>query len=441
MSPTIAVILFVVFFALMIILSDKLKMSIGLLGLLFSFVLTGWFAGGSPMTVVGYFPTNTIITLFIASTFFCYVQQTGLFSGIVERIMYASKGHTAVVPFALFFCAAIVGGLGGAEVAPLLLSPIAFAIATYAGLNPLLAVVTTYAGTCLTGIGFWTSGGSSVRSLAEAEIGETASFMTSYESLFFLAIFFTCVYVIAYFVLKGNKLDKEKVAACLSEKPGALNRDQKFALVVVIAVVLVTMIPVLFQTLIWANPVTRWMSSHLALKQNCLIGILAFHIAKVGDSKDIFKNRIPWNSLVNIAGCCMIVNCAKDMGITDMLANALSSSIPAALIPAALLVISALLSFASNMFAIVPLFAPMAVALAEATGLNPATIVAIIICGCNATGLSPISMGGSLHLIGANEEQRAQVFKKQWLTAVIVMVAMTLVSLLGVWKVVDGIFF
>ena len=200
MSPVVAVILFVVFFALMIILSDKLKMSIGLLGLLFAFVLTGWVAGGNPMTVVNYFPTNTIITLFIASAFFCYVQQTGLFGGVVERIMHASKGKSAIVPFALFICAAVVGGLGGAEVAPLLLSPIAFAIVNYAGLNPLLAVITTYAGTCLTGIGFWTSGGSSVRSLAEAELGETASFMSSYQSLMFLAIFFTIVYIIAYFI-------------------------------------------------------------------------------------------------------------------------------------------------------------------------------------------------------------------------------------------------
>ncbi len=441
MSPVVAVILFVVFFALMIILSDKVKMSIGLLGLLFAFVLTGWVAGGNPMTVVGYFPTNTIITLFIASAFFCYVQQTGLFGGVVERIMHASKGKTAIVPFALFISAAIVGGLGGAEVAPLLLSPIAFAIVNYAGLNPLLAVITTYAGTCLTGIGFWTSGGSSVRSLAEAEIGETASFMSSYQSLMFLAIFFTIVFVVAYFILKGNKLDKERINAYLSEQPKPFTKEQKFAFVVVVIVVLLTMIPVLVQTLIAPNPVTGWMSTHLALKQNCLIGILVFHFAKIGDSKDIFKNKIPWTSLVNIAGCCMIVNCAKDLGITDMLAGLLTDAIPGYFIPAAILIISALLSFASNMFAIVPLFAPMAVVLGEAAGIHPATIVACIICGCNATGLSPVSMGGSLHQIGANDEQRAFIFKKQWLAAVIVMVAMALVSCLGVWQLVDKIFF
>ena len=60
MSPTLAVILFVVFFALMIILSDKLKMSIGLLGVLFAISAAG--LEGFSMAVVGYFPTNTIIT-------------------------------------------------------------------------------------------------------------------------------------------------------------------------------------------------------------------------------------------------------------------------------------------------------------------------------------------------------------------------------------------
>jgi len=441
MSPVVGVILFVVMFALMIILSDKIKMSIGLIGLLFAFILTGWVAGGNPMSVVNYFPTNTILTLFIASAFFCYVQQTGLFGGIVERIMYASKGKTAIVPIAIFLCSGIVGGMGGAEVAPLLLSPIAFAIVNYAGMHPLFAVITTYAGTCLTGIGFWTSGGSSVRSLAEAEIGEAASYISSYQALMFLALFFTIFFICAYIVFKGHKLDKERISAYLSKKPEPFTRDQKFAFVVVLIVVLVTMIPVLFQTLIAPNPVTAWMSTHLALKQNCLLGILAFHFAKIGDSKEIFKNKIPWTSLVNIAGCCMIVNSAKDLGITDMLASLLTDAIPGYFIPAAILVISALLSFASNMFAIVPLFAPMAVILGEAAGVHPATIVACIICGCNATGLSPVSMGGSLHQIGANDEQRAFIFKKQWLAAVIAMGSMTIVSLLGVWQLVDKLFF
>ncbi len=441
MSPVLAVILFVVFFVLMIVLSNKTKMPIGLLGVLFAFILAGWFAGSSPMAVVGYFPTNTIITLFIASAFFCFVQQTGLFSAVVERVMNASRGKTAIIPIALMLSAAIVGGLGGAEVAPLLMSPIAFTLVAVAGLNPLLAVISTYAGTCLTGIGFWTSGGSTVRSLAEASIGEAPSFISSYESLIFLACFFLVVFFIAYFIFKGNKLDPEKVEGYLSKNPEPLTKDQKFALKVVIGVILVTMVPVLIQTIIYKNPVTGWMSNHLALKQNCLIGILIFCIAGVGDAKEIFKNRIPWVSLVNIAGCCMIVNCAKDLGITDLLAQGLTSAIPAWLIPAALIIICALLSFASNMFAIVPMFAPMAAALAAATGLHEATLVACIIAGCNATGISPVSMGGSLHLIGANEEQRAAIFKKQWLTAVVIAVFMTVVSLLGVWKVLDGIFY
>ncbi|NLN07225.1 MAG: hypothetical protein GX167_06365 [Firmicutes bacterium] len=441
MSPTLAIILFVVFFALMVILSDKLKMSIGLLGALFAFILSGWFGKASPTAVVGYFPTNTIITLFIASTFFCYVQQTGVFGGIVERIMQASKGRTAVIPFALFICSAIVCALGGAEVTPLLLSPIAFAFVNHAGLHPLLAVISTYTGTIGAGLGFWTPGGSTVRALAEAEIGEVPSFITSYQSLFFLFVFSVVIYVCAYYILKGNRLDSAKVSEYLSKKPEPFTGEQKFALKVVAAVVVVTAVPVLFQTLIYPNPVTAWMSTHLALKQNCLLGVLAFHLAKIGDSKEIFKNRIPWSSFVNIAGCVMIVNCAKDLGITDLMANALSTSVPGYFIPAAILVISALLSFVSNMFGIVPLFAPMAAALGEASGLHPATIVACIIAGCNATGISPVSMGGSLHQIGANDEQRAFLFKKQWFTAVVFMLAMAAVSLLGVWKLVDNIFF
>ena len=441
MSPVLAVIIFVFFFVLMIVLSDKLGMLIGLLGMLFTFVMSGWFCGISPMAIVGYFPTNTILTLFIASTFFCYVQQTGVFGKLVERIMYSSKGHTALIPFAIMLCSALLACIGGAEVAPLLMSPIAFAIVNYAGLHPLLAVISTYSGTCLTGLFFWTGGGSTMRTIVEGLLDTDLSYTVSYESVLFLAIYFIIVFVVAYFVLKGNRLDKNKLESYFTHKPEQMDRNQKFALVTVICVILLTMVPVLIQTLIHPNPVTAWMSTHLALKQNCLLGVLAFHIAKVGDARDIMKNRIPWTSFINIGGCCMIVACAKDLGITDMLASALASSIPGWLIPAAIVLISALLSFTSNMFAIVPLFGPMAVVLGEAAGLNPATIIVCIIAGCNATGLSPVSMGGSLHQIGANEEQRAFIFKKQWLAALLVMIGMTIVSALGVWHLFDRIFF
>lgn len=441
MSPVLAVIIFVVFFALMVILSDKLGITIGILGMLFTFIMSGWFCGIAPAAIVGYFPTNTIITLFIASTFFCYVQQTGLFGGVVARIMHSSRGHTAFIPFALMISSAILACIGGAEVAPLLMSPIAFAIVSYAGLHPLLAVISTYCGTAITGMFFWTGGGSTMRTIVEGLLDEGASYTASYQAVLFLAAFFFIFFVCAFFASRKHKLDSERIGEYFSGDPEPLSRDQKFALVTVIIVILITMIPVLFQTLVYANPVTAWMSTHLALKQNCLLGVLAFHIAGVGDVKDIMKNRIPWTSFINIGGCCMIVACAKDLGITDMLANGLASAIPGWLIPAALVCISALLSFTSNQFAIVPLLGPMAVVLGEAAGLNPATIIVCIIVGCNATGISPVSMGGSLQLIGANEEQRASIFKKQWLTAVIVMLAMVLVSLLGVWKLLDGIFF
>ena len=183
----------------------------------------GWFGKASPMAVVGYFPTNTIITLFIASAFFCYVQQTGLFAGIVERIMQASKGYTAIIPIALFVCSAIVCALGGAEVTPLLLSPIAFAFVNYAGLHPLLAVISTYSGTVFTGLGFWTPGGSTVRALVEAEIMRFPP--SSPVTSVFSSCIFHCQFLCAYFILKATNLIKAEFQTFQSHSPSAGSKN------------------------------------------------------------------------------------------------------------------------------------------------------------------------------------------------------------------------
>ena len=441
MSPLVGLILFIVFFAAMIVFSSKLKINIGILGILFAFILAGWFGGVSPSTIVGYFPLSTIASLFCASLFFCYIVQTGVFTGIVERILYFTHGRTGAIAFALFLCSAVLAAIGGAEAAPLIMSPIAFAFVTYAGMNPLAALISCYFGTGFAGICFWASGGSAFRSLAEAVIGESASYTFSFETLLFLAVFYIICMVASYFLLKSYKMDPEKVKLYTSNKPEPFSSEQKRALGVLCVVIFFIVVPVVFQTLIYPNPVTEWLSQHLALKQACILGVIAFHILGIGDSKDIFKNHIPWGSFVSIGGCCMIVQCANALGIVDLLSNALTDAVPAFLIPAVIVALSALLSFASNAFAIIPLFAPMAPALAAATGLHEATICACILSGCVATGLSPISMGGSLWQIGASEEQREAIFTKQWLAAAITMIVMILISIIGAWNVVDGIFY
>jgi len=444
MSPVVGLILFIVFFALMVILSGKLNLNIGVLGIIFSFILAGWFGKMSANDIIATFPTGTIANLFCASLFFCYMGQTGVFTKVVQNVMYKTKGKTAIIAPAIFVCSAILAAIGGADPAPLIMSPIAFAFVTFAGMNPLMALCAGYFGSAFAGVVFWGGGGSAFRSLAEQSIGEEASYVFSYQTLLYLFVCYVIIFIIFDVVLKGYKMDPEKVKILCNEKPEPFTAEQRKAVMVLLVVILLVVVPSVFQTLIYKNPVTGWMSANLALKQSCLLGVLAFHFLKLIDvngAKEVFKNKVPWGSFVAIGGCCMIVQSATSLGITDMLSQVMQNNVPGWAIPAVLVAASALLSFVSNAFAIIPLFAPIAVTLTGVTGLHESTLVAAILCGCIATGLSPVSMGGALWQLGASEEQREQIFKKQWLSAVIVMIIITLTALIGGFKVLDAIFY
>jgi len=438
MSGATALILFFVFLVLMVLLSNKFKTNIGIYGFLAAFILAGWFFDVSPAKIVSYFPTSTIFTLFVTSLFFMYVQSTGVFNGIVGRILYISKGKTWLIPFALFIGAFVITALGGAETAPLIISPIAFSIVNMAGMDPLLAVMSCYLASSAAGTLYWTAGGSTMLNLALPHVGgDSAALSTMLMSSFSLIIFFLILFIIFYFTTKGHKLDKDKVS--FIEKPAPFNKTEKFGLYVVILVLVLALLPTIIQTFA-PNPVTKWASTHLGLKQACLIGILIFSVARVGNGNEILKNKVPWSSFIMIGGAVMIIGCAVDMGIIDMVSGWLGSVIPAYWIPTVIVLVCALMSFVSNVFSILPLLAPMIGPLSVISGLSPITLGACIICGCCATGLSPVSMGGTLAQIGATDEQRQAIFGRQWFAALCNLVLMLVYSALGWWQLVDKLF-
>jgi len=435
----VALILFIIVFVGAILVNKKTAANMGIVCMAGAFILGGWYAGTAPATIISYFPTSVLATLLFTTFMFGYINQTKMFNGIVDRILWATRGKTWFYPFALFICVILICAVGGNSTAPVIMSPIAFSIAAATGMNPLLAVISTYMGSSGMGMCSWTPGGVTFSGLMVSGCGDQAV-AACRTGVLTMLIGSTCFLVIAYFILGGNKLKDNGTFKV--EEPKPFNRDQKIAIAVLLGVVLITIIPGICKTFVKGDAlkVFNWMGSHLAVNQCASIAVVIFALLGVGDGRQVVKEMMPWGTLIDIGGAVMLINCAKDMGIIQMISDFASKSIPGWLLPCVCVLVAGLLSFVSNAMGILPLFCPIVSEMAAASGQKPAILCCCLLVGCVATGLSPVSMGGSLHSMGASREQREAIFGKQFLAAFLHLALYMVFALVGVFDLVGKVF-
>ena len=432
MTATVGLIVFMLAIVISIILGTKLKMNIGMVALAFTFLIGVTLSGLSGRSVSGLFPTNIFVTQLVATFFYGFASLNGAFNGIADRIIYRTKKVKGALPFVVLLCTILLSMMGaGAEATPVIMSPIAFMLAAEAGFHPILASLAVWVGSVCTIGATWTPGGAVAYSIWSPHLGEEAADATSlYIMLLLIAIGFITMLVVDFIYRKDLKEIE-------MEEPAPFTPIQKRSLMIVVIALLLMLIPAVLEALA-PNPVTKWISTHITVQVVCLVGSLIFVIMGLADPKEVFTKKIPWNSLITLAGMGTLVALAGELGIVDAIGGWIGDSVPAKFMPLMLVLVAGLLSYVVAASSVIyPLFAPKVPALAEGSGLSPILIAVSIMLGANISSFSPVSTGGSMAMLGASEEQRDIVMTGQFRFAMyflIIFVAIFgVLGLLGVF--------
>ena len=432
MTATVGLIVFMLAIVISIILGTKLKMNIGMVALAFTFLIGVTLSGLSGRSVSGLFPTNIFVTQLVATFFYGFASLNGAFNGIADRIIYRTKKVKGALPFVVLLCTILLSMMGaGAEATPVIMSPIAFMLAAEAGFHPILASLAVWVGSVCTIGATWRPGGAVAYSIWSPHLGEEAADATSlYIMLLLIAIGFITMLVVDFIYRKDLKEIE-------MEEPAPFTPIQKRSLMIVVIALLLMLIPAVLEALA-PNPVTKWISTHITVQVVCLVGSLIFVIMGLADPKEVFTKKIPWNSLITLAGMGTLVALAGELGIVDAIGGWIGDSVPAKFMPLMLVLVAGLLSYVVAASSVIyPLFAPMVPALAAASGLSPILIAVSIMLGANISSFSPVSTGGSMAMLGASEEQRDIVMTGQFRFAMyflIIFVAIFgVLGLLGVF--------
>lgn len=245
----------------------------------------------------------------------------------------------------------------------------------------------------------------------EAEPALTAPDSFSEEfKIFGFAIVFSLI-LIAIFRY-GFKANRNIGKGITFKKPEPFDKKQKMTLNLMLLMMAVVLVFPLLKLVMPGNGVIAAISSKIDVGLVAICFTVIALLMNLAPQKEVIA-RVPWNTIIMIAGAGMLIAVAVKAGTIDALSAWIGSNVPVALVPIAFSLVAAFMSFFSSTTGVV------APALAVSTGLNPAVLFACTVLGAQSSAISPFSSGGSL-ILGScgNEEERNALFNRLLFVAV-----------------------
>ncbi len=409
--------------AVAIFLGYRTKINTGLFCIVFAYIIGCFVMGMKPKEVIAFWPTNTMFVILSVSLFYNVAAINGTLEKMSGALLYACRKFPGLLPFALFAVAVILSVMGATYFTVLaFLAPITLVICDESKMDKLTGAVAINCG-ALCGGNFPTSNlGVVFRGLADTayeanpNLEAVESFGMEMQIFLFSMMFSLILVAIFRFGFKENRNIGKGV---VFNKPEAFSKEQKTTLNLMILMMVVVLIFPLLKMIMPGNAAIKYIAGKVDVGLVAIIFAVIALLLKLAPQKEAIA-RIPWNTIIMIAGAGMLIAVAVEAGTIDMLSNWVSSNVPKPLIPIAFSIIAAIMSFFSSTTGVVaPALFPLIPALAASTGLSAPVLFACTVLGAQSSAISPFSSGGSL-ILGSTpkEEDRNTLFNRLLMVAV-----------------------
>ena len=432
MTGTTLSILIIASIALAVFLGYKTGINTGLFCMVFAYAIGCFVMGLTPKNIISYWPTSTMFVILAVSLFYNVAAANGTLEKLSRTLLYACRSFPSMLPYALFFVAVILSVMGAAYFTVLaFLAPITMLICEESRMDKLTGAMAINCG-ALAGGNFPTAAlGVIFRGLMDEAYASTPDLasidsFSSTLTMFALAIVVSLILItIMRFAVPANRTIGKGVQFT---KPDSYNKVQKQTLSLIFIMMAVVLVFPLLKMLL---PHVKFISTVAGKIDVGLVAIVFAVIAlflKLAPQKEIIA-KVPWNTILMIAGAGMLIAVAVEAGTIDMLSAWIGSNVPVVMIPLAFSIVAAIMSFFSSTTGVVaPALFPLVPALAASTGLNPAVLFTCTVLGAQSSAISPFSSGGSLILGSCSkEEERNTLFNRLMFVAVPTSVALNAV--------------
>ena len=388
--------------ALAIFLGARTKINTGLFCMVFAYIIGCFVMGLKPKAIIGYWPTSTMFVILSVSLFYNVAAINGTLEKMSSSLLYACRKFPGLLPYALLAVAVILSVMGATYFTVLaFLAPITLLICEESKMDKLTGAIAINCG-ALAGGNFPTSNlGVVFRGLADTayennpDLTAIDTFGAEMQIFLFAVVFSIILVTIVRFGFKSNRNIGKGVEF---KKPEAFTAPQKTTLTLMIAMMVVVLIFPLLKVLMPANEAISSIAGKVDVGLVAIIFAVIALLLKLAPQKEAIA-RIPWNTIIMIAGAGMLIGVAVKAGF-----------------------------FSSTTGVVAPALFPLIPGLAEATGLSAISLFACTVLGAQSSAISPFSSGGSL-ILGScgNEEERNTLFNRLLFVAVPISVGVAAV--------------
>jgi di/tricarboxylate transporter len=405
-SPEIACIVGLV---VLFVVGTALPVNMGALAFVMAFVVGGLYVDMSAANVLAGFPGDLFVTLVGITYLFAIAQNNGTIDWLVRQAVRCVRGHTAAIPWVMFFVTALLTSVGAVSPgAVAIVAPIALRFSQQYRIHPLLMGLMVIHGA--------QGGGFSPMSIYGGitnQVVERADLAGNDMHLFLASLGFNLlVAVVVFFVFGGRSLLTQRAvevgpAAAIDAAGGAvggkgLTYPQVLTLIGLIALGV----------------------GVLVFELN--VGLVAITIAVVLTilfPKDQARavEQIHWSTVLLICGVVTYIAVLQKGGAVTYVGDSVSS-IGAPLVGALLLcyvggVVSAFASTVGVLGAIIPLAVPLLL-LGQ---IDAVSVVAALAISSSIVDVSPFSTNGALVLASAHGIDRESLYRQLLLYSAVVV--------------------
>lgn len=402
------VIISIVAILLVVIIGYKAKLNMGLIAIMFSYIIGAYYLKLPTGQVIAMWPISLFLMLFSVTLFYSFASLNGTLEAVAKNVVFASRKAPWAIPIVLFVLGFIMSGIGAGDSALVALIPIGMTIASLTGMNYLLATVSCVAGINIGAFSPIAAIGIFCRQLT-AQVGgysyEVANEIGNRMMLQSGGIF-VIAFILAYIIFKGYRITVPEMI-----KPEPLNAVQKKNVALIACFVGVLLIIPAISRIFPTFTAFVFMRTKLELAFVAFIfaGIASW--MRLADEKQAFT-KVPLQAITIISGMGMMVAILSKLGALDMIATYLSGSFTSGLTVQLLLgIFGGILSLFMAGYIVNTALFPLIPALAAGLSWDPGAMFAAVAIGAIATAVSPFSQIGGFTVSSiVDDSVRKKVF-------------------------------
>ncbi len=393
MSPAVASLI-----ALLVAIAVSLtsRVNVGVLAMVFAWIIGTTLAGLRPEQVATGFPSSLFLTLTGVTLLFALAETNGTLERLANRAILLARGNARAIPLVFFAIAFVLSSIGpGAISTVALLIPLAMAIGLRAGISPFLTALMIANGANAGNLSPISAVGVVANTkMAEAGIGP-------YPGKVWIAnlVAHALVALAAYLLLGGYRLHARGSEGEGAAAPVTTLERRHWLTIGVVSV---------------------WIVGVVGFTLN--VGMAAFAaavllvLARVADEQSGVR-RVPWGVIVMVCGVTVLIALLERTGGMELFTSMLAALASPATVNGMVAFVTGLISsWSSTVGVVLPVFLPAVPSLVtKVGGGDPLAVALSINVGGSMVDVSPLSTLGALCVAAVGDPAHARTLFRQLL--------------------------